>query len=380
VVTELISRVERLGRATVARLIRPAATGYPSAAGQSSRRCVVKIKLKPLDGQVVVVVGASSGIGRATASRLAGRGAKVVVAARSASGLDSLVAEIRARGGDAVSRVCDVADAVAVMAVADLAVTHYGQIDTWVNCAAQSLYASFEDTTANEFRRLMEVNYLGQVHGALAALPHLREAGQGALISISSVESIVSLPLHAAYSASKHAVEGAMDALRRDLIAEAVPISVTSIKPATVNTPLFTNSGNRMDVKPKGPPPIYSSDAVAACVEYAAEHPVRDLFAGGAAKQMAIGQVLMPSGMDWLLAKVLIRSERTGERVPGGSPGNLESPSSDDRVDGDLRGRPSVYGWLQRHPGVGRLALAGAVVGLAASAISQRDTDPGRFC
>jgi hypothetical protein len=135
-----------------------------------------------------------------------------------------------------------------------------------------------------------------------------------------------------------------------------------------------------MDVKPKGPPPIYSPDAVAACVEYAAEHPVRDLFAGGAAKQMAIGQVLMPSGMDWLLAKVLIRSERTGERVPGGSPGNLESPSSDDRVDGDLRGRPSVYGWLQRHPGVGRLALAGAVVGLAASAISQRDTDPGRFC
>jgi NAD(P)-dependent dehydrogenase (short-subunit alcohol dehydrogenase family) len=218
------------------------------------------------------------------------------------------------------------------------------------------------------------------VHGALAALPHLREAGQGALISISSVESIVSLPLHAAYSASKHAVEGAIDALRRDLIAEAVPISVTSIKPATVNTPLFTNSGNRMDVKPKGPPPIYSPDAVAACVEYAAEHPVRDLFAGGAAKQMAIGQLLMPRGMDWLLAKVLIRSERARERVPGGSQGNLESPSSDNRVDGDFRGRPSVYGWLQRHPGVGRLALAGAVMGLAAAAVPKRDTDPGRFC
>jgi NAD(P)-dependent dehydrogenase (short-subunit alcohol dehydrogenase family) len=329
----------------------------------------VKIKLKPLDSQVVVVVGASSGIGRAAASRLAGRGAKVVVAARSASGVDSLVAEIRASDGEAVSRVCDVADAADVKALADLAVTHYGRIDTWVNCAAQSLYASFEDTTAKEFRRLMEVNYLGQVHGALAALPHLRDAGQGALISISSVESIVSLPLHAAYSASKHAVEGATDALRRDLIAEAVPISVTSIKPATTNTPLFTNSRNRMDVKPKGPPPIYSPDAVAACVEYAAEHPVRDLFAGGAAKQMAIGQFLTPSGMDWLLAKVMIKSERTSVRVPGGSPGNLEAPSSDNRVHGDLRGRPSFYGWLQRHPGVRRSALTGALLGLAARAV-----------
>src|SRR3954471_21600503 len=110
------------------------------------------------------------------------------------------------------------------------------RIDTWVNVAAVSVYARFEETSPEEFRRVIEVNYLGQVHGSLAALPHLRQTGQGALIAISSVESIVSLPLHSSYSASKHAVEGAMDALRRELMAEGGPISVTSIKPGTINT------------------------------------------------------------------------------------------------------------------------------------------------
>jgi len=322
------------------------------------------MQLKPLSEQVAVVVGASSGIGRAAALKLAGRGAKVVVAARSEPGLVSLVAEITAQGGDASYVVCDVVDFEQVKQVAEKAVQTYGRIDTWVNSAAQLVHATFEDTTPEEFRRLMEVNYLGQVHGALAALPHLRSAGRGALIAISSVESIVSLPLHAAYSASKHAVEGAMDALRRDLMVEKVPISVTSVKPATINTPLFNNARTKMDVKPTGPPPIYQPSVVADCVVYAAEHPVRDLFAGGSGRMMALNQFTSPRQMDLLLSRIGVRFEKTKDPLPGGSEGNLDRPRLDDnRAEGDFHARRvSVYTWLQTHPWSRRAATAGTVL------------------
>ena len=314
------------------------------------------MKLKPLHEQVVVVVGASSGIGRESATRLAARGAKVVVAARSEPGLVSLVAEIIAHGGQASYVVCDVADPAQVNHVAQVAEQTYGRIDTWVNVAATSVYAKFEDTTPEEFRRVTEVNYLGQVHGCLAALPALRRAGGGALIAISSVEAIVSLPLHAAYSASKHAVEGAIDALRRELIHDQEPISVTSIKPGTINTPFFNNALNKMDVKPKGPPPLYQPGVVADCVLYAAEHPVRDLYAGGGGRQMALSQVTMPRQVDLTLGKLGIWSERTREATPGGSPGNLYAPRTEDnRTEGDFSGRArsfSLYTWARLHPPV----------------------------
>ena len=313
------------------------------------------MQLKPIGHQVAVVLGASSGIGRETALRLAAGGARVVVAARSASGLASLVDEIAAAGGEAVPVVCDVRDASQVRAVGDAAVAAFGGVDTWVNVAAVSVYARFEETSPEEFRQIIEVNYLGQVHGALAALPLLRERGGGALIAISSVEGIVSMPLHSAYSASKHAVEGAMDALRRELRADGVPISVTSVKPATVNTPFFDNSRNKMDVKPKGPPPIYQPGVVADCVLYAAEHPVRDLYAGGAARSLTMGQLVSPRLIDAALSRFGIPAQRTREPEPGGARGNLERPrDAEQRTHGDFgaRARPSLYTWLRtRSPG-----------------------------
>jgi hypothetical protein len=209
----------------------------------------------------------------------------------------------------------------------------------------------------------MEVNYLGQVHGALAALPYLRKEGRGALIAVSSVESLVALPLHGSYSASKHAVEGALDALRRELKAEGAPISVTSIKPATIDTPFFDNTESKMDVKPKGPPPIYDPAVVADCVLYAAEHPVRELFAGGAGKIMALGQKFMPALMDTVLARTGIPSERTNEPKPNGMPGNLYQPNTDEtRRNGDFSNRArrfSLYTWMETHRWARPLALAG---------------------
>ena len=326
------------------------------------------MQLKPIKDQVVVIVGASSGIGRECALRFAGRGAKVVVAARSEPGLQSLVNEIAARGGEGAYAVCDATDPAQVEAVADTAVQRFGRIDTWVNDAAVSVYARAEDTKPEEFRQVMEVNYLGQVHGALAALPRLRQAGGGALIAISSVESIVSLPLHSAYSASKHAVEGFIDALRRELMADGAPVSVTSVKPATINTPFFDNSRNKMDVKPKGPPPYYQPAVVADCVLYAAEHPVRDLFAGGAAKMMATTQMLAPKLVDAALARVGVPSSRTDEPEPGGAQGNLYSPRADDRAEGDFTSqarRLSLYTWMETHPPAKALAAGGVLAGIA---------------
>lgn len=324
------------------------------------------MQLKPIAEQVVVIVGASSGIGRETALRFAERGAKVVAVARSERGLASLVSEINASGGQAASAVCDVADFAQVEAAADTAVRAFGRIDTWINAAAVSVYAQFEETSLEEFRRVLDVNFMGQVHGAKAALPHLRREGRGALITVSSVEGIVSLPLHSAYAASKHAVEGMFDALRRELIAEGVPISVTSVKPATINTPFFNNAGTKLGVKPKGPPPIYEPAVVADCLLYAAEHPVRDLFAGGAAKMMVVSQMTTPGLVDATLARFGVEAQRTDEPMPGDNPGALFATRDDDRTRGDygdLARRVSLYTWLETHPLARILASGGALAG-----------------
>ena len=325
------------------------------------------MKLKPIPEQVAVVLGASTGIGRESALRLAERGAELVVAARSEPALRSLVEEITDRGGKAVHVVCDVVDHEQVEAVARTAVEAFGRIDTWVNVAAVLVHASFEETEPEEFRRLMEINYLGQVHGALAALPRLREAGGGALISVSSVESKVSLTRHSAYSASKHAVEGVVDGLRRDLLADGAPISVTSVKPGTVNTPFFSNAAHTMDVEPVGPPPIYQPSVVADCVVYAAEHPVRDLYAGGAARTMVAGQMLAPRLMDVLMSRI-VPLESSDRPAPGGAPGTLYAPrEEDDRSEGDYSSRArgfSAYTWLQTHPRAKSALAGGALAGL----------------
>ncbi|HYH12478.1 MAG TPA: SDR family oxidoreductase [Thermomicrobiales bacterium] len=319
------------------------------------------IDLKPIAEQVVVILGASSGIGRETAMRFAERGASVVVAARDELGLTSLVEEITRSGGQAIHVVCDVSDFEQVEGVAAAAVGAYGRIDTWVNVAAVSVYATFEDTSLEEFRRIMDVNFMGQVHGAKAALPHLRREGRGALIAISSVESIVSLPLHSAYAASKHAVEGVFDALRRELMAGGVPISVTSVKPATINTPFFNNSRSKIGVEPKGPPPIYEPGVVADCVLYAAEHPVRDLFAGGAGRMMIMNQALAPGAMDAVLTRVGIPLQRTDEPP---TEGNLYQPQHDSRISGDYGDQArkfSAYTWLQTHPRERTLAIGASL-------------------
>lgn len=322
--------------------------------------------LKPIEDQVVVIMGASSGIGRETALQFARRGARVVVAARGEDGLRSLVKDIEEVGGEAFYVVADVADFAQVDHVASEAVRRFGRIDTWVHASAVSLYATFEQTTPQEFKRLIEVNLVGQAYGAMAALPHLRREGRGALIHISSVEGKRAFPLQSAYSASKHGIIGFLDALRMELKRDGVPISVTNVMPAGINTPFFNKARTKMGVKPMPAPPIYQPSVVAEAILHAAEHPTRDIFAGGAGKMLWLTQRLSPALLDAILTKTGFEGQQTKEPKSQDAPDNLDAPIAGyDKIGGDFGEKArskSASNWLETHPQA-RRALKSAALG-----------------
>jgi NAD(P)-dependent dehydrogenase (short-subunit alcohol dehydrogenase family) len=325
------------------------------------------MRLKPVEEQVVALMGASSGIGRETALRFARWGAKVVVEARSEPGLHSLVEEIQRRGGEATAMVADTSDFEQVKAVAEHAVEEYGRLDTWVHLAAVGLFATFEQTTPEEFERVIDVNLMGQVYGAMAALPHLKQEGRGALIHISSVEAKRSFPFHSAYGASKHGIDGFLEALRVELKHEGWPISVTQVMPGTINTPFFDKGRTKLGVKPVGIPPIYEPETVANIIVYAAENPARDLVCGGAAQALIINQRLSPRMLDAILAtRAGFSPQMTDEPRSEDDPDNLYTPiGGHDTAKNGFRALPrSLYNWLQMHPTVRRGAVAGMALGL----------------
>jgi NAD(P)-dependent dehydrogenase (short-subunit alcohol dehydrogenase family) len=327
------------------------------------------MQLKPINQQVVAVVGASSGIGRETALQFARQGAKVVVSARSQAGLESLVEEIRQAGGDAISVVADVTDFAQVQAIADQAVAQYGRLDTWVHLAAVELYATFEQTTPEEFKRLIDVNLMGQVHGAKVALSHLKREGGGALIHITSVEAVRSLPLQSAYAASKHAVSGFLEAMRVELMHEKLPISVTEVRPASINTPFFDKARTKLGVKPMGAPPLYPPSDVAKVILYAAEHPTRDIVVGDAGKAIALMQRVSPALVDAYMVSNGFDAQHTDQPKSADAPDNLYEPIAGfNRAEGDLgdQTQPSLTTWLDTNPAVKWGALAITALGVAA--------------
>lgn len=323
------------------------------------------MKLKPIEEQVVVVFGASSGIGRETALQFGRRGARVVVAARGETGLHSLVEEIQAEGGEALAIAADAIDFQQVKAVADRAVAAYGHLDTWVHLAAISLYATFEQTTPEEFKQVIDVNLTGQAYGAMAALPHLRQQG-GALIHVSSVEAERALPLQSAYAASKHGVKGMVEAMRLEFAHDGVPVSVTNIMPASINTPFFEKARTKLGVEPKGIPPFYAPSLVARAILYAAEHPVRDIAVGEAARMMINGQRLSPRLMDLIFRRVGTRLQYTDQPKSVDAPDNMwQSTNGPNRVDGKYGHfvQPSLVTNLQVRPALRWLLTGGALGG-----------------
>jgi NAD(P)-dependent dehydrogenase (short-subunit alcohol dehydrogenase family) len=329
------------------------------------------VKLKPVGQQVVALMGASSGIGRETALRFARNGARVVVSARGEEGLDSLVEEIRREGGEAIAVPADTSEFEQVKAVADRAVEEYGRLDTWVHLAAVGLFATFEQTTPEEFERVIAVNLMGQVYGAMAALPHIKREGRGTLIHISSMGAKRSIPLQSAYCASKHGIDGFLEALRVELKHEGWPISVTQVMPATINTPFFDKARTKLGVKPVAPPPIYGPNIVADAILHAAENSARDLVVGGAARAVISTQTVSPRLLDAVLERVGFEVHYTDEPKPADAPDNLFGPieghNTSEGSFGDRAHPKSLYNWLEMHPVVRRGAAAGMALGLLAA-------------
>ncbi len=254
---------------------------------------------RPLAEQVVVVTGASSGIGRETCLQLAGMGARVTAMARGREALETLISEVTRLGGEIHTVTGDVADWPAVERAAAETVDRFGRIDTWVNNAGVSVYATIADLTLEEIRRVMEVNYLGQVHGVKAALPRMRASGGGTIINVGSALSERAVPLQAAYVASKHAIKGLTEALRVEMERERAGISVVLIEPSSMNTPLFDHARSKMGFRPRPIPPIYEARVTAKAIVHAAEHPTPIITTGGAAKFFTVAERLNPRLLDW---------------------------------------------------------------------------------
>ena len=324
----------------------------------------MKVTLKPLTDQTVVITGASSGIGLATARLAARRGAQLVLAARSESDLRKLVAEIERGGGRAIAVAADVGDEADVHRIRDEAVRAFGGFDTWVNNAGASVYGEALDVSLADMRRVFDTNVWGVIHGSRAACGHFKVHG-GALINVGSEVSDAAVPLQGIYSASKHAVKGWTDALRMELEAERAPVSVTLIKPGPIDTPYTQHAKNYLRDQPKHAPPVYAPESVAEAILHAAEHPVRELFVGGGAKVVATMQKVSPRLTGKLLRTVVIPGTHSGR--PRRSREALHRPGGGLRERGDYEGlvRKSLYTKAAMHPVMSGVVAVGAAVAVA---------------
>lgn len=319
----------------------------------------MRVKLKPVGEQVIVITGATSGIGLATAREAARRGARLVLNSRDERDLATVDRELRAAGAETVAFVGDVADHEAMQELAAYAIDEFGRIDTWINNAGVTIFGEIERVDVREARRLFETNYWGVVNGSLAALPHLKADG-GALINVGSVLSETGYPLQGHYSASKHAVKGFTDSLRLEVEHERAPVSVTLIQPAAIDTPYTEHGLNLMDVEPKHMPPVYAPEIVADAILACAEKPHRNLRVGGAAKLFTVMEKLAPGLAD--------RQKMAGFAAQRG-----DEPAKDDDTlwaprPGDVRVRGTYPGQVARtsaYTAVAKRPVVTSLVGLA---------------
>lgn len=290
------------------------------------------VSLKPIEEQVIVIAGASSGIGLCTALVAADRGARLVLAARSEDLLQGLVEQIRENGGEATYVVADVTDRGQVEAIAQAAQRTFGRIDTWINDAAISIFGRLDQVSEEDSKRMFDINFWGVVNGSLVALPYLRAQG-GALINIGSEVSDAIVPLQGMYSASKHAVKGFTDALRVEIQElDKAPVSITLIQPTAVNTPFPYNARNYMDKEPKLPTPMIDPHDVAEAILEAATEGGRDVRVGAMSIINTSAYKFTPSIADKFAAK---QASRQQEAFPPVDPeGALYKPSHSGRIHG----------------------------------------------
>jgi short-subunit dehydrogenase len=327
---------------------------------------------RPLAEQVVVITGASSGIGRATAVLAGARHAAVVLAARNRDALEAAAREVERVGGRALAVVTDVAEWPQVQALAAAAVERFGRIDTWVNNAAISSYGTVEQMDVEEMRRVIEVNLMGQIHGMKAALAHMHRQGQGTIVNVASALAERSVPLQAAYCASKHGIKGFTEALRLELQSDRVPIDVVLVEPSSINTPLFTHALSKVGVKPMPIPPIYEPRVVAEAIARVAERPQRVVVVGGAGKAMVVAQRLSPLLLDrYMTWRRQMITQQLTEQPDDGVDNFYRPVAGTGSAEGDFGGQSkgtSVYTrYLELSPARKRVAMLVAALGIGAA-------------
>lgn len=327
------------------------------------------------DPQVVVVTGATAGVGRAVVQLYAREGARIGLLARGKQRLEDTKREVEALGGQAIAIPTDVADADAVEAAAAQVEEAFGPIDVWINNAMTAVFAEFWDVEPDEYRRVTEVTYLGQAYGALAAVKRMRPRDRGTIVFVGSALAYRGIPLQSAYCGAKHGIQGLFDSLRTELMHHKSNVQLTMVQLPAINTPQHAWVRNKLSKKPMPVPPIYQPEVAARAIHYAARHPRRELWVGYPTIQAIAGNKLVPGLADRYLAEAGYTGQLTDEPNEKGMPGNLFEP-----VEGDFgahgtfdaqatNSSPAL--WASTHPGW--LTAAAGLLGLAAGVLLSRD-------
>lgn len=327
------------------------------------------VRLKPVSEQVLVITGASSGIGRATARLAGAAGARVVLAARDRDALESAAGEVTRAGGEAEIVVCDVSDEVDVARLARTARDAFGGVDTWVNNAGTSIYGTLEEVSLADLRRLMDVNFWGTVYGSRAAVPLLEAGAGGALVNVGSVLSERAIPLQGMYCATKHAVKAFTDALRMELAHRGAPVAVSLVKPASIDTPFYDVARNYMPRRPRPVPPLYAPEVPARAILACATRPTRELYAGGAAVAIGASEEWAPGLTDRAMERVMFDAQQS-EEAPAHARGNLDAPldagAERGRYDGPVFEHSAYTAAAARAPRGGAAVLLATALGAIA--------------
>jgi NAD(P)-dependent dehydrogenase (short-subunit alcohol dehydrogenase family) len=331
-------------------------------------------------GRVIVVTGASAGVGRAVAREFGARGDTVALLARGEVGLDGAVKDVEAAGGRALAIPTDVADDRQVAAAATRAEEELGPIDVWVNVAFAGVFAPFTEIRPDEFKRVTEVTYLGYVYGTSAALERMLPRDRGVVVQVGSALAYRGIPLQSAYCGAKHAIQGFTEAVRCELLHDHSNVRLTMVQLPAVNTPQFDWVLSRLPRPPQPVPPIYQPEAAARAVVYAAEHPRRrEYWVGGTTAGTLVANSLAPGLLDRYLGRTGFKSQQADRPADPDRPDNLWAPvdgpgGRDFGARGSFDSRTtdrSVQLWLSQHHGL-LAAVGGALAGLAALGLRRR--------
>ena len=327
--------------------------------------------------QVVVVTGASAGLGRAIVKRFARDGAHVGLLARGIDGLEGARQDVEALGGRALALPTDVSDAAAVERAAAAVEEAFGPIDIWINNAMVSVFSPVRQMKPDEYKRVTEVTYLGVVYGTLAALSRMLPRDRGVIVQVGSALAYRGIPLQSAYCGAKHAIQGFVDSLRTELMHDQSAVRVTMVQMPAMNTPQFSWVKSRLPNEPQPVPPIYQPEIGAEAVHFAAHHDRREMYVGYPTIGAIAGNKVSPSFADWYLARSGYQSQQTAHPVEADRRDNLWEPVPGDHgAHGsfdDRAARSSPLLWANMNRGLLAMAAAG-VAGLVLAIRSQRAT------